>query len=175
MCRSSRIRAPDKRGTYKYKCEKCDFKWKKKNSMGGAGFCSQCNSGIPIYPYKFKPDVSVLYNFHTDFILLELTLRLQGECLESLPVQYVTVLGKVEMPGRDASSSVRTVTLGTCQWSYGHFDRLPATCLIASRNLIRRKSVSDARSSGTTAAMLQLPVWQMKKTRVSYRLVTAVS
>ena len=58
-CGSTKIRAPKKRGTYKYKCEKCEFKWKKKNSNGGVGFCPECQNGISIYPYKFKPDVSL--------------------------------------------------------------------------------------------------------------------
>ena len=57
-CGCTRIRAPNKRGTYKYKCDECGSKWKKKNSTGGIGFCSTCSNGLPIYPYKFKPDVS---------------------------------------------------------------------------------------------------------------------
>ena len=63
QCGSSKIRAPSKRGTYKYKCDKCDSKWKKKNSTGGVGFCPTCTNGIPIYPYKLKPDVSLYNNY----------------------------------------------------------------------------------------------------------------
>ena len=106
-CGSSQIRPPSKRGTYKYKCEKCESKWKKKNSMGGVGFCPNC--GTSTYPYKFKPDVSSnsfvsysvvnAYQIHVH--------RLQRECLVSFPVQHVTVHGRVGMPGRDASNSVR--------------------------------------------------------------------
>ena len=114
-CQSSRIRVPSKRGTYKYKCEKCDFKWKKKNSMGGTSFCPKCKSGIPTYPYKFKPDVSFILAIYDNWLLLNTTHRRQRECLESLPVQRVTVHGKAGMPGRDASSSARIARLGTCQ------------------------------------------------------------
>ena len=66
-CGSTKVRAPSKRGTYKYECDKCGFKWKKKNSTGGTSFCSQCLNVAPVYPYKFKPDVSSscmgLFNF----------------------------------------------------------------------------------------------------------------
>ena len=152
-CQSSKISAPSKRGTYKYLCNECDFKWKKHNSTGGVGFCTKCNIGKSIYPYKFMPNVrkfiACFTAIHTDS-----TCRLQRECLESLSARNVTVLGKVGMPGRGISSSARTVRRGTYQLTSDRFVHL-GFHLTESRSPIRRTSVRNARSLATTADLPQ--------------------
>ena len=106
-CSSTRIRPPNKRGTYKYRCDACGLKWKKKNSSGGVGFCSTCNNGIPIYPYKFQPDVSIrIYTALGVIMYISVVIySLQEECLVSLNARNVTTRGRVATHGKDVDSS----------------------------------------------------------------------